>query len=95
MNCPWCDFEGTPRSLHGHLGESHPEVVRFEERGASRYYAIDCPVCGEGYEHIIKPRLRDPSFMEDFQTEIRLVALDMLVNHLLVEHEPEGNEEAG
>ncbi|MEX0665788.1 MAG: hypothetical protein WD598_13610 [Acidimicrobiia bacterium] len=86
MQCPWCDFEGTPRALHAHLGEEHPERVRFEERGPSRFYGIDCPICDEGYEHVVKPRLRDPGFMEEFQREIRLVAFDMLVNHLLAEH---------
>ncbi len=95
MNCPWCDFEGHPRALHEHLGGSHPEVVRFEERGSERFYAIECPVCRQGYEHVVKPRLRDPGFMDEFQQEIRLVGLDMLVNHLLVEHEPDEHEEAG
>jgi hypothetical protein len=86
VQCPWCEFEGTPRGLHSHLGEAHPEHVRFEERGASRFYGIECPICDEGYEHIVKPRLRDAGFMEEFQREIRLVAFDMLVNHLLAEH---------
>jgi hypothetical protein len=36
---------------------------------------------------MIKPRSRDPRFIEEFQREIRLVAFDMLVNHLIAEHE--------
>ncbi len=88
MRCPWCEFEGAPRALHAHLAEAHPEEVRFGERGSSRFYAIECPRCGDGYEHVVKPRLRDPGFMEEFQREIRLVAFDMLVNHLMAEHEP-------
>ena len=98
MDCPWCDFVGTPRELHAHLGEAHPEQVRFEERGSSRFYGIECPICDEGYEHIVKPRSRDPGFMEEFQREIRLVAFDMLVNHLLGEHSDyatEGSEGSG
>ncbi|MDQ1498530.1 MAG: hypothetical protein QOI86_1870, partial [Actinomycetota bacterium] len=41
----------------------------------------------DGYEREIKPRGRDPGFVEEFSAQIRLVAFDMLVNHLLGEHE--------
>jgi len=87
MGCPWCEFSGEPRALHAHLGEAHEDGVRFEERGSSRWYVVTCPVCGDGYEHLVKPRSRDPRFVEEFQHEIRLVAFDMLVNHLIAEHE--------
>ena len=87
MNCPLCSFEGPPRALHAHLGDTHPEVVRFEERAGRSFYGITCPVCGEGYEHQIKPRGRDPGFVDEFAAQIRLVALDMLVSHLMGEHE--------
>lgn len=86
MTCPWCDFEGAPRELHAHFGERHPDEVVFAERGTSRWYGIGCPVCGERYEHVVKPRSRDPHFVAEFQNEIRLVAFDMLVNHLIAEH---------
>ncbi len=89
MNCPWCPFEGHPRQLHAHLGESHPEAVVFEERIGRTFYGITCPLCDDGYRHEIKPRGRDPGFVEEFNAQIRLVAFDMLVNHLLVEHDPE------
>lgn len=91
MNCPWCSFAGTPRALHAHLAEAHPEGVRFEERVGRSFYALTCPVCGVGYEHQIKPRGRDPGFVEEYQNQIRLVAFDMLVNHLMAEH-GEGDE---
>lgn len=87
MNCPFCSFEGTPRLLHAHLGEQHPDAVRFEDRGEQWFYALDCPICGDGYERQIKPRGRDPGFVEEFSAQIRLVAFDMLVNHLMGEHE--------
>jgi hypothetical protein len=73
--------------LHAHLGEQHPEAIRFEDRGESWFYALDCPICGDGYERQIKPRGRDPGFVEEFSAQIRLVAFDMLVNHLMGEHE--------
>lgn len=86
MRCPWCTFEGSPRRLHAHLAEAHPEGIRFEERVGRSFYALTCPVCGAGYEHQIKPRGRDPGFVEEYQGQIRLVAFDMLVNHLMAEH---------
>ncbi len=73
--------------LHAHLGEQHADAVRFEERGGRSFYALTCPICGDGYEREIKPRGRDPGFVDEFSAQIRLVALDMLVNHLLGEHE--------
>lgn len=89
MRCPFCSCEGSPRELHAHLGEQHPEAIRFEERGGRSFYALTCPVCGDGYEREIKPRGRDPGFVDEYSAQIRLVAFDMLVNHLLGEHEPE------
>jgi hypothetical protein len=87
VHCPFCSFEGPPRTLHAHLGEQHADAVRFEERGGRSYYALTCPLCGDGYEREIKPRGRDPGFVDEFSNQIRLVALDMLVNHLMGEHE--------
>ena len=87
MHCPFCAFEGRPRSLHAHLGEQHPDAIRFEEKGGRTFYALACPICGDGYEREIKPRGRDPDFVEEFSAQIRLVAFDTLVNHLLGEHE--------
>lgn len=73
--------------LHAHLGEQHVDAVRFEEKGGRSFYALSCPICGDGYEREIKPRGRDPGFVDEFSAQIRLVAFDMLVNHLLGEHE--------
>ena len=87
MHCPFCSFDGPPRSLHAHLGDQHADAVRFEERGGRSFYALTCPICGDGYEREIKPRGRDPGFVDEWATQIRLVALDMLVNHLMGEHE--------
>lgn len=96
MHCPYCTFEGPPRTLHAHLGEQHGDAIRFEERGGRSFYALTCPLCGDGYEREIKPRGRDPGFVDEFSAQIRLVALDMLVNHLIGEHEeldlPSGEE---
>jgi hypothetical protein len=100
MHCPFCSFDGPPRMLHAHLGDQHADAVRFEERGGRSFYALTCPLCGDGYEREIKPRGRDPGFVDEFSAQIRLVALDMLVNHLMGEHEdlelpPDTDEETG
>jgi hypothetical protein len=86
MKCPWCDFDEPPRSLHAHLGEEHGEQIRTEKRSRSRVYVVECPECGAVHEQPIKPRSTDPSFLEEFEAEIRLVGFDMLVNHLMAEH---------
>lgn len=88
MTCPWCEFSGGPRALQAHLTEVHPDGVTFGERpGGTRFYAITCPVCDVSYDQRIKPRSQDAGFIDEFQREIRLVAFDMLVNHLVAEHE--------
>ena len=87
MNCPWCEFVGAPRPLHAHLGAAHPDAVRIIVEDHRQTYSIECPLCGEGYSQLIKPRGQDPGFLEEYGAQIRLVALDMLVNHLIAEHE--------
>ncbi len=86
MECPWCDLTATPRQLHAHLSEHHEEQVNVEDRATSRVYSITCPRCGAVHEQPIKPRLRESGFLEEFGAEIRLVAFDMLINHLIAEH---------
>ncbi len=87
LTCPWCAFSGGPRALQAHLTEEHPEGVTFGERAnGTRFYEITCPVCSVSYDQRIKPRSQDPGFLDEFQREIRLVAFDMLVNHLVAEH---------
>jgi hypothetical protein len=87
MNCPWCEFAGPARALHAHFGAQHPEVVTTGARGDRTYYAVVCPHCDSRYEHLVRKGRRDPSFMAEFDREIRMVALDMLVHHLVAEHE--------
>jgi hypothetical protein len=72
--------------VHAHLVEVHASEVRVEERPRGPVYAIACPVCGEAYDQPIKPRLRDPAFLDEYGSEIRMVAFDMLVHHLVAEH---------
>lgn len=86
MNCPYCDFSDGLRPLHAHLSTDHPERVSFDEPGGRPRYGVECPICGEGYHQFIKPRFDDPSFLEEYRREIRLVAFDMLLSHLAGAH---------
>lgn len=95
MRCPWCGAAGTPRALHAHLAGAHREEVRVEERLGVPVYAVGCPLCGEAYEAPIKPRGRDPRFLEEFREEIALVGFDVLVNHLLAAHPREVDAPGG
>ncbi len=90
MRCPWCEVVAGPRALHAHLGEEHGDQVRTGERNGRVRYEITCPECGEKYEHLMRKAARDPAFVEGFGREIRMVALDMLIHHLMAEHEASG-----
>lgn len=88
--CPFCDHSGTRREVHAHLTDTHPERLEVwmnHEDGRMRY-RVACPVCSDAYEHRIKPRSKDPNFLETYANEIRMVAFDQLLNHLEAEHEP-------
>jgi hypothetical protein len=86
VSCPWCDFTGNTRSLQWHFDKDHPDMVTFPTRGSRSFYAVACPSCGSAYEQEIKPRYNSPDFVEEYRNEVRLVAFDMLVNHLVAEH---------
>jgi hypothetical protein len=49
-------------------------------------YVITCPVCSLRYQHAVKPRYRDPRFLDEFKSEIGLVAFDQLLYHLEERH---------
>lgn len=87
MKCPWQDFTGGPRALHAHLGERHGDAVITTAHHGKMFYEVTCPSCGARYEHVVRKGSRDPDFVVEFEHEIKMVALDMLINHLLAEHE--------
>lgn len=95
MRCPWCDLAAGPRALHEHLRERHGDEVRIGERNEKVFYEITCPACGDKYEHLVRKASRDPEFLDGFGREIRMVALDMLVHHLMAAHEQATNNPTG
>ena len=92
MTCPYCAFIGTRRELHAHLTDEHGAECRTSESLGKRYYELECPRCDYKIRRQVKPRLQDPTFLEEYAREIRLVAFDMFLYHFQEEHE---QEEAG
>jgi hypothetical protein len=90
VNCPLCDFDAPPQMLHAHLGERHGDAVTTSERHGKVFYEITCPRCGARYEHVVRKGARDPGFLAEFEQEIQMVALDMLLHHLMAEHQQTG-----
>lgn len=74
--------------MHRHLGDVHGDrvAIRTGDEGGRRFYEIRCPVCDAPWEREIKPRSRDPRFVEEYDREIKLVAFDMLLYHMQGEH---------
>lgn len=93
VTCPWCGLAADPGDMHAHLVDAHGEEVTLSESATGMHtYSVRCPLCGANYDRRIKPRVADESFLAEFDREIRLVALDMLLCHLAAEHEPSDPE---
>src|SRR5512147_1773738 len=88
MQCPFCGFADARMKVHRHLLEAHLDRVATEhdETSGKMKYVIPCPVCGLRYQHAVKPRYRDPRFLEEYKAEIGLVAFDQLLYHLEERH---------
>lgn len=83
MRCPYCAFAGDRRELHRHLVEQHSTlVVAHRGEGERMFYEITCPHCDFRFTQRVKPRWKDPGFLEEFRREIALVAFDQLLYHL-------------
>lgn len=88
MRCPYCDMEGARQVIHAHLVEQHGAKVvgRRDEQAGKLYYRLDCPQCDEYSEREVNPRGRDPTFLQAYEREIRLVAFDLLLYHIEASH---------
>jgi len=90
VRCPFCELEAARPELHAHLTDVHADRVVVEEgMTGRRYFRLDCPLCDDHHKQEIKPRLRDPAFIEEYAREIRVVAFDRFLYHLQFEHEEE------
>jgi hypothetical protein len=86
MRCPYCEVETSIRALHAHLADDHAQEVKSEPYLDYTAYVVTCPTCGESYRRQMRKSAKDAEFVTEFDRDIRLVAFDMLINHLLVEH---------
>lgn len=97
--CPYCGFTAQHRALHAHLATAHAErVTTTATEGATLLlrYEVRCPHCDFAAQRIVNPRGRDPEFLDEHATEIRLVAFDQLLYHLEAAHsEPAGQPAEG
>ena len=84
MTCPFCGVGASRPAVHRHLVDVHGDRVSTEADAAEgqMFYVIACPRCDGAIRHQVKPRWRDPGFLQEFQEEIRLVAFDLLLYHL-------------
>lgn len=88
MRCPYCEIEGSRQVIHAHLADTHGDKVvgRSDETTGRLFYRLDCPLCEEYTEREVNPRGRDPTFLQAFEREIRLVAFDLLLYHVEAAH---------
>lgn len=89
FECPYCTFSGKRFEVHQHLAEQHGDTlqVRKDEFTGHVFYIVTCPICGASYEQITKKARRDPSFLLEYEYEIRMVVFDLLLYHLQGEHQ--------
>lgn len=94
MRCPFCEETDTRAKVHAHLVDAHFEEVRTDTDGWGRsHMEVTCPACGESYRAQVKPRGRDPRFVEEHSREIRIVAFDALLYHWQGAHGEEASGE--
>ena len=88
MKCPYCDETGSLVAIHRHLVDTHLDVVttKKDEETSQMFYLVPCPFCGLKYRHRLKPRNRNPRFVDEFKAEIGMVAFDQLLYHVLQNH---------
>ncbi|WP_276957448.1 hypothetical protein [Ferrimicrobium acidiphilum] len=87
MHCPACEamqlgYEG----MHRHLIEIHSALVEIIATGSRPSYCVKCPLCDDVYRQAIKRGHPDAGFVQEFELDIRLVGMDILVQHLIGEH---------
>lgn len=90
MTCPFCDRRADRRSLHAHMTDAHADRVETSsDSWGRRFYQLTCPTCGDFYRKEVKPRSKDPHFLEEYAREIRVVAFDQFLYHLEVHTDEE------
>ncbi len=88
MTCPHCKkFSGHRMDLHAHLIDEHAEEVAvYVEDDGVMYFEMSCPLCNDSVKQPLKKRA---SVLDEYRREIRLVAFDLLLYHLMEKHPEE------
>ncbi len=86
LHCPICREGSDYRGLHLHLKGGHPDMVTIATDVPRRYFEVRCPLCPESYRQTLKTGKATIEFVEEFEDDIRLVASDILLQHLIGEH---------
>ncbi len=89
MNCVVCGFEDTWKKIHAHMSGTHLDLVALDRAGDRFFYEVSCPLCDWKFRKEVNPHGRDAGFMDTYEREIRLVAVDLLLYHLVESHEKE------
>ena len=92
MKCPFCEFHGHRMDLHAHLVEAHAQEVNvFVHKVTGKMiYELTCPLCREIWR---KPLKKRPAALQEYVREIRMVAFDLFLYHLMEAHGEEGEVE--
>ncbi|NNJ13417.1 hypothetical protein EKD04_024120 [Chloroflexales bacterium ZM16-3] len=90
MKCPFCQEFGERTTIHRHMLDAHMDkvITQHDEASGKMSFVVVCPFCGLEYSRQIKPRGRNPQFLEEFRSEIALVAFDQMLLHVLLKHAP-------
>jgi hypothetical protein len=90
LRCGVCaGVTGDYQALHRHIFNDHQELVVIERDGPRMYYRVVCPICSQSYRQAIKGGMADEEFVSEFESDIRLVGSDILLQHLIGEHSVE------
>ncbi len=86
MTCPFCDFEGHRMDLHAHLTDEHPEAISIYEdpESGKLVFEMSCPLC---HKSVKQPLKKSAHLLAEYEREIRMVAFDLLLYHLMDNHE--------
>lgn len=88
IKCIYCGESGGLRIIHRHLVENHLIEVKTSRKEESNemQYDLECKYCDEIITKRVKPRSQNKRFLDEFKSEIGIVAFDRLIYHLVEEH---------
>lgn len=91
IKCIYCGEMGGLRVIHRHLVDNHLNEVMTNRKEDSNemQYDLECKFCDEVITKKVKPRSHNEKFLDEFKSEIAIVAFDRLIYHLVEDHTEE------